>query len=195
MGKVGGDVLRAQVRPIVLADTGDDDVAGLGENASTWWYGPESHERGLKRSKGRSMAVGVKGPERRDVLVPTDWADFYEETRIPAAVRVGDTLRLTGHTGETADGVFSVEPESQIRQTFRNIAITLAEGGASWSEVVELTSYHVGLRGQSDALLAIAAEFLEDPYPAWTAVGVTELFPPDAVIEISCIAVLPGQIE
>jgi enamine deaminase RidA (YjgF/YER057c/UK114 family) len=141
------------------------------------------------------MGAGANRPPGRDVLVPADWADFYEETRIPAAVRVGDTLRLTGHTGETADGVFSAEPESQIRQTFRNIAVTLAEGGASWSDVVELTSYHVGLRGQSDALLEVAAEFLDDPYPAWTAVGVTELFPPDAVVEISCIAVLPAKNE
>jgi enamine deaminase RidA (YjgF/YER057c/UK114 family) len=37
----------------------------------------------------------------------------------------------------------------------------------------------------------VAAEFLEDPYPAWTAVGVTELLLPEALIEISCVAVVP----
>ena len=125
--------------------------------------------------------------------MPAVWADFYEETRIPAAVRVGDTLRLTGHTGETADGAFSPASEAQIRQTFRNIALTLAEAGATWFDVVELNSYHIGLRDHAEALLEVAAEFLEDPYPAWTAVGVTELFPPDAIVEISCIAVLPGE--
>lgn len=128
----------------------------------------------------------------RQVLVPAAWSDFYEETRIPAAVRVGDMLRLTGHTGETADGVFSADPESQIRQTFRNIALTLAEADATWSDVVEINSYHVGLVNQAEAILEIAAEFLEDPYPAWTAVGVTELILPDALVEISCVAVLPG---
>jgi enamine deaminase RidA (YjgF/YER057c/UK114 family) len=40
-------------------------------------------------------------------------------------------------------------------------------------------------------LLAVAAEFLQDPFPAWTAVGVTELIDPEAVIEISCVAVFP----
>lgn len=40
-------------------------------------------------------------------------------------------------------------------------------------------------------LLAVAAEFLTEPYPAWTAVGVTELFDSEAVIEISCVAVVP----
>ena len=127
----------------------------------------------------------------RDAVVPAMWSDFYEETHIPAAVRVGTMLRLTGHTGETDDGVFSAEPASQIRQTFRNIALTLAEAGATWADVVEINSYHVGLLNQAEAVFEVAAEFLEDPYPAWTAVGVTELILPDALVEISCVAVLP----
>jgi enamine deaminase RidA (YjgF/YER057c/UK114 family) len=126
----------------------------------------------------------------REPIVPAMWADFYEQTRIPAALRVGDILRVTGHTGETADGVFSTDPETQIRQVFRNLALTLAEVGASWSSVVELNSYHVGLVAQSDAVIRVAAEFLDDPYPAWTAVGVTELIVPEALVEISCVAVL-----
>jgi enamine deaminase RidA (YjgF/YER057c/UK114 family) len=128
------------------------------------------------------------------VIVPAVWADFYEETRIPAAVRVGDTLRVTGHTGETADGVFSADPESQFRQTFRNIALTLAEAGATWSDVVEMNSYHVGLLSQAEAVLRIAAEFLREPYPAWTAVGVTELILPEALVEISCVAVVSAEL-
>ncbi len=124
-------------------------------------------------------------------IVPAVWADFYKETRIPAALRVGETLRVTGHTGETAESVFSTDPESQIRQVFRNIAHTLDEAGANWSNVVEMNSYHVGLVQQSEALLRVAAEFLVDPYPAWTAVGVTELILPEAVVEISCVAMIP----
>ncbi len=127
---------------------------------------------------------------KRDAIVPAEWAGFFEQTRIPAAVRVGDTLRVTGHTGETTDGVFSSDPEVQIQQTFRNVALTLAEAGANWPDVVELNSYHVGLLDQAEAVLSIAAEFLEDPYPAWTAVGVTELILPNALVEISCVAVL-----
>jgi enamine deaminase RidA (YjgF/YER057c/UK114 family) len=125
--------------------------------------------------------------------VPTVWADFYEESHIPAAVRVGDTLHVTGHTGETADGIFSADSSEQIRQVFRNIALTLAEGGVDRSDVVEINSYHVGLQNQAEALLGVAAEFLEDPYPAWTAVGVTELILPEALVEISCVAVVPND--
>jgi enamine deaminase RidA (YjgF/YER057c/UK114 family) len=134
---------------------------------------------------------GTEMPAREhEPIVPAMWADFYEQTHIPAALKIGDTLRVTGHTGETAEGVFSTDSEAQIRQVFRNIALTLAEVGASWSNVVEITSYHVGLIAQSEDLIRVAAEFLADPYPAWTAVGVTELFLPEALVEISCVAML-----
>jgi enamine deaminase RidA (YjgF/YER057c/UK114 family) len=126
----------------------------------------------------------------REPIVPAMWADFYEQTHIPAALKIGDILRVTGHTGETAEGVFSTDSETQIRQVFRNIASTLAEVGAGWSNVVEINSYHVGLIAQSEDLIRVAAEFLADPYPAWTAVGVTELFLPEALVEISCVAML-----
>jgi enamine deaminase RidA (YjgF/YER057c/UK114 family) len=127
----------------------------------------------------------------RKVIVPQVWADFYEETRIPAAVIVGETLRLTGHTGDAADGSFAADPETQIRQVFHNIQFTLFEAGADWSDVVEINSYHVGLLKQAEAVLRVAAEFLDDPYPAWTAVGVSELILPEAIVEISCVAVIP----
>jgi enamine deaminase RidA (YjgF/YER057c/UK114 family) len=95
---------------------------------------------------------------------------------------------VTGHTGEDPDGNFSADPETQIRQTFQHIGVTLSKGGASWADVVKLNSYHVGLQAQADVLIATAGEFLSDPYPAWTAVGVTELFDEGAVVEISCVA-------
>jgi len=46
-------------------------------------------------------------------------------------------------------------------------------------------------------LLSVAAEFLKAPYPAWTPVGVTELWPPEAVVEIRCVAVVAnrGQVD
>ena len=126
----------------------------------------------------------------RNSVVPEHWTDFYQSTHIPAAVRDGDRLHLTGHTGEDSDGSFSTNAETQIRQTFRHISATLSKSGASWADVVELNSYHVGLQAQAEILVAVAGEFLSDPYPAWTAVGVTELFDEGAVIEISCIAAL-----
>jgi len=127
---------------------------------------------------------------RKLTVVPPFWADFYEQTRIPAALHVDDFLYLTGHTGTLDDGTFPDGAESQIRQTFLNIFTTLTKAGVGWSDVVRIDSYHVGLRTQSEALMTVAAEFLADPFPAWTAVGVTELFEPEALVEISCTALM-----
>jgi enamine deaminase RidA (YjgF/YER057c/UK114 family) len=130
----------------------------------------------------------VTRDHRRLAIVPLVWADFYQETGIPAAVAARGGLHVTGHTGTLEDGSLPDDAESQIRQTFRNLAITLAEAGASWADVVQVNSYHVGLQAQGDILLRVAAEFLAEPYPAWTAVGITELFEQGALVEISCIA-------
>jgi enamine deaminase RidA (YjgF/YER057c/UK114 family) len=127
---------------------------------------------------------------RRTIVVSQPFADFYEATRIPAARKVGNRLLLTGHTGDAPAGSYSDDVSAQLRQTFRNVEATLHEAGATWADVVAMNSYHVGLQAQADALLEIAAEFLTEPYPAWTAVGVTELIDPPAVVEISCEALL-----
>jgi enamine deaminase RidA (YjgF/YER057c/UK114 family) len=128
---------------------------------------------------------------RRAIVVSQPFAAFYEQTHIPAARKAGNRLLLTGHTGENPDGSYSDDVRAQLRQTFRNVEATLREAGAGWTDIVSLNSYHVGLQAQADALLEIAAEFLAEPYPAWTAVGVTELIDPGAVVEISCEAILP----
>jgi enamine deaminase RidA (YjgF/YER057c/UK114 family) len=130
---------------------------------------------------------------RRNAVVPAAWNEFYAATGIPAAVRYGDVLRLTGHTGDRPDGTFSDDPEAQTRQTFQNVELTLSEAGLQWSDVVEVTTYRVGLRAQADVALRVAAEFLEVPYPAWTDVGITELFEMDAVFEMSCVAVVRNE--
>jgi enamine deaminase RidA (YjgF/YER057c/UK114 family) len=127
----------------------------------------------------------------RDAIVPPAWAEFYEATNIPAAVRVGNMLRLTGHTGDHPDGSFADTAEEQIRQSFANVSDTLAACGATWADVVEINSFHVDFAGHREAELTVAGEFLAAPYPAWSAVGTTELFEPEALYEIRCVAMLP----
>ena len=113
-------------------------------------------------------------------IITTEPNAFVGEilNRIPAILTEVDWPAWLGETGDetyaraTADDRFAI-PE-----------------GAHWSDVVEINSYHVGLVDQAEAVLKVAAEFLEDPYPAWTAVGVTELILPEALVEISCAAVV-----
>jgi enamine deaminase RidA (YjgF/YER057c/UK114 family) len=126
----------------------------------------------------------------RDAIITPVWQDFYDATGIPAALRVGQTVRLTGHTGTRPDGSFASDPAEQLRQTFQNIADTLAAAGCTWSDVEEITAYHVGLQAQGDLVLEVAAEFMARPFPAWSAVGVTELYESEAIVELRVVATL-----
>ena len=55
---------------------------------------------------------------------------------------------------------------------------------------MEYTSYHVGLQANIANFMSIRDEFLSAPWPAWTAIGVTELAVPGAHIEIRVTAKL-----
>lgn len=134
------------------------------------------------------MTTYIIAPNR-DGIVPAFWRPFFESSGVPAALRDDDTLHVTGHTGEDEDLAFSPDAAHQIRRTFLNLDATLREAGFAWADVVELRSFHVGIRGQAEALLTIAGEFLPSPFPAWTAVGVAELWDEGSVIEVACTAV------
>ena len=112
-------------------------------------------------------------------------------SRIPYSpgLRVGDTTHVAGTIGRPRGGDPPADTAEQFRQLYRNIAAVLGEADASWADVVEMTSYHVGLRDHIETLFDIHREFVTEPYPAWTAVGVTELLNKDAVLEIAVTAV------
>jgi enamine deaminase RidA (YjgF/YER057c/UK114 family) len=114
-------------------------------------------------------------------------------SRIPYSpgLRIGDTIHVSGTIGRPPGGDLPADIGEQFRQLYRNIAAVLSEAEATWDDVVEMTSYHVGLREHIETLFAIHREFVTEPYPAWTAVGVTELLSKDAVLEIAVTAVRP----
>lgn len=102
-------------------------------------------------------------------------------------VRVGDLVFISGASG----GSHSADPEQEFTAAFQDIADTLAAAGVGWYAVVKMTTCHQGgLRQHLDLLLQVKDRFVGPPYPAWTAVGVTELANPDALIEIDVIAVV-----
>jgi enamine deaminase RidA (YjgF/YER057c/UK114 family) len=66
----------------------------------------------------------------------------------------------------------------------------LKEAGLGFEDIVEYTSYHVGLNEHIRAFMKARDEVLSDPWPAWTAIGITELAVPGARVEIRIIAQL-----
>ena len=83
--------------------------------------------------------------------------------------------------------------EAQAVQCFENLRTVLAAGGASFSDVIKLTYFIVGI--SKERMLAVRA--VRDRYlpasgrPASSAIGVAGLFSDEALIEIEAIAELP----
>ena len=65
-----------------------------------------------------------------EIVLPPDWQPFCAATRIPAAVRAGRTVYLSGHAGEGDGGAAPEGLERQVRDTFRTMEGTLRAAGA-----------------------------------------------------------------
>lgn len=121
-------------------------------------------------------------------IVPPEYRAVVERLKMSPAIVSGDHVFLTGVTGSGVDGTMPDDPATQFRNAFDKIGLVLRAGGMTFRSVVEMTSYHVGLRGHFDLFDAVRLEYVGEPYPAWTAVEVAGLRREGAIVEIRVIA-------
>ena len=108
------------------------------------------------------------------------------------AARVGDLLFVSGIPGFDADGQLPEQFEAQFGFVVRTIKRVLKDAGTDISHLVKV---NVLLTRASDvaAMNALYAEaFGPPPYPARTTCVVQALPNPAMLIEIECVASLPG---
>jgi enamine deaminase RidA (YjgF/YER057c/UK114 family) len=128
-----------------------------------------------------------KEPPMEEVIPA--WAKpMYEAYHFSPAVIDGDHLRCSGMIGLRPDLSVPEDPAEQFAQAFENLRGLLAEVGLTFADVVEMTSYHVGLREHMEAFLEVKDSFMTAPHAAWTAVGVTELASPGVLVEVQITA-------
>jgi 2-iminobutanoate/2-iminopropanoate deaminase len=82
------------------------------------------------------------------------------------------------------------DPETQIRETFEAIQAVAEEAGGSMKNVVMLRAYFLNMARDLAAFRKVRLEFLSEPFPASTAVGVTELAVEGLQVEIEAVAVM-----
>ncbi len=85
---------------------------------------------------------------------------------------------------------YNADMETQFRQTFERIRLILEQAGGSMRNLVILRAYFVHFSRDLPIYRKVRKEYLVQPYPASTAVGVTELAPPGNQLEIEAVAVL-----
>jgi enamine deaminase RidA (YjgF/YER057c/UK114 family) len=126
----------------------------------------------------------------RQTIVPKGYEVQLEQWGLAPAVRVGDTVYCSGQLGIGPDGTLASDPEVQLSQAFEHLGTVLAAAGATFSDVVELTSFHVGLVDQLEAFTSVRDRYFSASPPAQTAVGVAELGLPGAIVELKATAVI-----
>jgi reactive intermediate/imine deaminase len=104
------------------------------------------------------------------------------------AIRTGSTVYLSGQIGLDPATMQVVEGiDAQIHRVFRNLQAVATAAGASLDDAVKLTVFLTDLTHFA-RLNEIMAQYLKQPYPARSAVGVSQL-PRSALVEIEAILV------
>lgn len=118
----------------------------------------------------------------------------------PSWLGSGSSQAFAGASSTTATGDAGLaaleavrDPPAQFAVAFETLRDILREGGADLSDIVEITSYHVGISTHMETFMKVWARYLKEPYPAWTAVGVAELIVPGGLVELRAVAVDPTR--
>lgn len=126
----------------------------------------------------------------RETIAPKGYEVQLEQWGLAPAVRVGDTVYCSGQLGIAADGTLPADPEAQLVNAFEHVGAVLAGAGATFADVVELGSFHVGLAEQLGVFAEVRNRYITGEPPAQTAVGVAELGFPGAIVELKATAVI-----
>ena len=126
---------------------------------------------------------------KQTLINPAGTEFIYNTLKFSQAVRVDNTVWVSGQVGMDKKGAVGETIEEQTRMAFQNLKSVLAESNASMDDIVELVTYHTSMK-DIKIFGKVKSEFILNNYPAWTAVGVTELVMPQLMLEIRAIAVV-----
>ncbi len=124
----------------------------------------------------------------RDVIVPEANRRAYDGFHFAPGIRAGNLVLLSGQIGLDESGRLPDSVEEEFRNAWRSIGQTLRHAGLDFADIVEYTSYHVGLQAHLPTFMKVRDEFISAPWPAWTAIGISELAVPGARVEVKVVA-------
>ena len=126
----------------------------------------------------------------RQAIIPQGMEAIYENIRYAPAVRVGNTLYISGQIGRDENMKLVEEKEAQFVQTFENMKKVLAAAGATFDDIVDVTSVHTDKR-DLPLYMQVRDRYFTGNYPAWTAIGAASLCgAPGYFLEVKAVAVL-----
>src|SRR5579862_181296 len=126
---------------------------------------------------------------KRVLINPKETQPMYDAFHFSQANRVGHMIWISGQVGVDDKLTPASGMAAQARLAFEGLKRTLTAAGAILEDVVELTTFHIDLRAEMDQFAQVKDEYFPRNYPAWTAVGVTQLALPELRVEIRAVAI------
>ena len=126
--------------------------------------------------------------------VITAGASWPEHYTYSPALRVGNTVYLSGTTGTGDDGKITAPGDivEQTRQIFRKFEAVLNQEGGTCANIVETKDF-ITTTENYGGTADVRREFFHGSYPTSTGVLVAGLLRKEALIEISAVAVLDAD--
>ncbi len=108
-----------------------------------------------------------------------------------AAVRTGNLLFVSGQVGMRG-GKIGEGVEEQTRFTLENISDVLAQAGCSLADLMKVTAFITDMSLWPKMNEVYREYFPSDP-PARSALGANALALPGLLVEMECVAEIPGR--
>jgi enamine deaminase RidA (YjgF/YER057c/UK114 family) len=120
-----------------------------------------------------------------NVIVPESARKTYANWHFAPAVQHDDLIFFSGVVGQGESA------EEEFRNAWASLGETLAAAGVGYEDIIDTTLYMVDLQKHAAAMSKAKDEYIKEPYPASTWIGIKELVIPGARAEIKVIARKP----
>ena len=116
---------------------------------------------------------------------------LYRPPTYSPVVKAGNTIYIAGQTAMDVSGslVGKGDIKAQVAQVFRNIMTALASVGASYTNLVKVTTYLTS-DANIEGYRTVRSQFLINDLPASTLLVIKGLAREDMLVEIDAIAVV-----
>ena len=131
------------------------------------------------------------GEQQNEMIVTPETKPVADAYHYAPIVRAGEFVFISGVPAAlpNIEDASAEEIRNAVKIAYLTAFHLLEQAGVSKYDVVDITTFHTNLRATQNEVLQVHKElFDQEPYPAWTVVGVDALFMETAFFELKVTA-------